>query len=163
MLDLKAARLAQLNAAPRCRRVPIPADLTGDWPAALQEGGFDPQRPAVWLAEGLTLYLTGKQVDHLLGTLGGLAVAGSWLLTDAISHTFLTAPQLAGFRAMMAENGSPFQFGTDDPEGLMAAYGWTSQVTRFGEPGANFGRWIMPEGYHDAPDSPHGYLIVAHR
>ncbi len=143
VLDFKAARLEERNATSRCRRVPIPVDLTGDWTAALQEGGFDRQRSAVWLVEGLTLYLTGDQVRHLLGTLSGLAVAGSWLLTDAVSESFLVSAQLGGFLAMMAANGSPFQFGTDDPAGLMAAHGWTSQVTRFGEPDANFGRWTL--------------------
>ncbi len=163
VLDLKASRLAQLNAVPRCRRVPIPVDLTGDWSATLQDGGFDRQRPAAWLVEGLTPYLTGDQVHHLLGTLSELAVAGSWLLADAVSGSFLTSPQLAGFLAMMAANGSPFRFGTDDPEGLVGVHGWRPQVTQFGEAGANFGRWIMPEGYRDDPDSPRGYLIVAHR
>lgn len=155
--------MAQRNVVPCCRRVPIPVDLTGDWSVALKEGGFDRRRPAVWLVEGLTLYLTGDQVHHLLGALSGLAVAGSWLLTDAVSQSFLVSAQLGGFLAMMAENGSPFQFGTDDPRGLLAAHDWESEVTRFGEPRANFGRWTMSEGYHDDPGSPHGYLIVAHR
>jgi methyltransferase (TIGR00027 family) len=163
VLDLKAARLEERNAVPRCRRIPIPVDLTGDWSVALQDGGFDRQRPAVWLVEGLTLYLTADQVHQLLGTLSGLAVPGSWLLTDAASQSFLTSEQLGGFLAMMAENGSPFRFGTDDPQGLLAGHGWEAQVTRFGDPAANFSRWILPEGYVDEPDSPHGYLIVAHR
>ncbi len=163
VLDLKAARLAQLNTAPRCRRVPLPADLAGDWSASLQAGGFDRSRPAAWLVEGLLQYLTDAQAHHVLGTLSGLAVAGSWLLTDLVSHSFFTSPQLAGFLAMMAANGSPWHFGTDDPEGLMAMHGWRAEVTRFGEDGANFGRWIMPPGYRDDPNSPHGFLVVAHR
>lgn len=163
VLGLKAARLTQLTAVPRCRRVPIPANLTSDWSAALLDGGFDRQRPVVWLVEGLLQYLIEAQVHHVLGTLSELAAAGSWLLTDFIGHSFLTSPQLAGFLAMMAANGSPFHFGTDDPEGLIGEYGWRPQVTRFGEEGANFGRWIMPASYRDDPQSPHGYLIVAHR
>lgn len=164
VLDVKASRLAQLNATPGCRRVPIPVDLTGDWSVALQDAGFDGQRPAVWLMEGLTPYLTDAQVQHVLGTLTGLAVAGSWLVADIVGRSFLTSPQLAGFLAMMAENGSPFHFGTDDPEGLIGAYGWQPQVTRFGEPEANFGRCTLSEGYLDGPDSPpYGYLVVAHR
>lgn len=163
VLDLKAARLAQLNATPRCRRIPIPADLTGDWSTTLQDGGFDRQRPAAWLAEGLTPYLTDDQVHHLLDMLSELAAAGSWLLVDVFNHSFLTSPQMAGFRAMMAANGSPLLFGTDDPEGLMGSHGWQPQVTPLGEAGANFGRWTLPEGYHDDPHSPLGYLIVAKR
>ncbi|MGH3920205.1 MAG: SAM-dependent methyltransferase [Pseudonocardiaceae bacterium] len=163
VLDLKASRLAQVNAAPCCQRVPLPVDLTGDWSATLQGGGFDRQRPSAWLVEGLTPYLTDDQVHHLLGTLSELAVAGSWLLADVIGHSFLTSPRLAGFRAMMAASGSPFRFGTDDPEGLMGMHGWRPQVSRFDEAGANFGRWILPATYREDPHLPHGYLIVAHR
>ncbi|HWR48767.1 MAG TPA: SAM-dependent methyltransferase, partial [Pseudonocardiaceae bacterium] len=163
VLDLKAARLAQLTAAPRCRRVPIPVDLTGDWSATLQGGGFDRQRPAVWLVEGLLHYLTDAQVHHVLATLSELAVTGSWLLTDVIGHSSLTLPQLASFLALMAENGSPFRFGTDDPDGLMGTHGWRPQVTQFGETGANFGRWTMPVTDRNDSHAPHGYLIVARR
>jgi methyltransferase (TIGR00027 family) len=163
VLDFKAARLAQLGAIPCCQRIPIPGDLAGDWPAALQASGFNREQPTAWLVEGLLQYLTKTHVHQLLDTLSGLAVPGSWLFTDLVSHTFFTSPQLAGFLAMMAANGSPWQFGTDNPEGLVATHGWRAQVTRFGEDGASFGRWIMPADYRDDPESPHGYLIVAQR
>jgi methyltransferase (TIGR00027 family) len=163
VLDLKAIRLTQLSATPRCQRIPIPVDLAGDWSSALQAGGFNRQRPAAWLVEGLLHYLTEAQVHQVLSTLSGLAVPGSWLLTDLVSHTFYTSPQLADFLAMMAANGSPLHFGTDNPERLMAAHGWRSQVTRFGEDGASFDRWIIPTDYWDDPQSPHGYLITGQR
>lgn len=163
VLDLKASRLAQVNAVPRCRRVPLAVDLTGEWSTTLQGGGFDRHRPSAWLVEGLTPYLTDGQVQHLLGTLSELAVAGSWLLADVIGRSLLTSPRLAGFRAMMAANGSPFRFGTDDPEGLMRMHGWRPQVSRFDEAGAKFGRWTRPATYREDPHPPHGYLIVAHR
>jgi methyltransferase (TIGR00027 family) len=161
VLDHKNARLAQQGAAPRCRRLPIPADLTGDWSAALQDGGLDRKRPAAWLVEGLLQYITETQVHHVLGTLSGLASPGSWLLTDLVSHFILTMPQLAGFRAVMAANGSPWQFGTDDPGGLLAEYGWQTQVTRIGDDDANFGRWMKYPGFPDS--APYGFLVVAHR
>jgi hypothetical protein len=50
------------------------------------------------------------------------------LLTDAVSQSFLVSAQLGGFLAMMAENGSPFQFGTDDPGELMAGHGCLGAV-----------------------------------
>jgi methyltransferase (TIGR00027 family) len=162
VLDFKASRLAKLNAAPRCRRVPVPADLTSDWSAAIQDGGFDRRRPAIWLLEGLLPYLDDAQVNHLLGMLSKLSAAGSWLLADVMSTAFLSSPQLENFLAMLAKHGSPLQSSTDDPEGLVAKHGWQPQVTRYGEPQANFGRWIMPAAYRDDPDCPHGYLIVAH-
>jgi hypothetical protein len=42
------------------------------------------------------------------------------------------------------ERGMPWQFGTDDPEGLLADYGWQSQAIQGGEEGANYGRWPYP-------------------
>lgn len=119
VLELKANRLAELNAVPCCGRVPIPADLAGDWPAALQDGGFDRRWPAIWVVEGLLYYLTAAGVHQLLDTLDELAAPGSWLLVDMVSQSFLTSPHTAGFLAMMVANGSPWQFGTDDPERLM--------------------------------------------
>jgi methyltransferase (TIGR00027 family) len=163
MLDLKAARLAQVNALPRCRRIPLPADLTGDWPEILQKGGFDRQRPSAWLMEGLTAYLTDNEVHHLLDTLDELAIAGSWLLTDVIGHSFLTSPQMADLRTMLSAHGSPFRFGTDDPESLMRMHGWQPQVSRYDETGADFGRWTLPANHHEDPSPPHGHLIIAHR
>ncbi|MGH3696151.1 MAG: SAM-dependent methyltransferase [Pseudonocardiaceae bacterium] len=161
LLDLKATRLAQVTATPRCRRIPIPIDLAGDWSAALHEGGFDRHRPAIWLVEGLLFYVTEAQVHQVLGTLSELAVAGSWLLTDIVGTSFLRSPYVADFLAMMAANGSPWRFGTDAPEALVEQHGWQPQVTHFGEMGADFGRWPAPD--HDDPDYPHGYLIVAQR
>jgi methyltransferase (TIGR00027 family) len=161
LLDLKATRLTELGTVPRCRRVAIPADLSGDWSATLCASGFDRSRPAVWLAEGLSFYLTDAQLHHLLATLSVLVAPGSWLCVDVLSRSFLISPQLAGFVAMMAANDSPLQFGTDDPESLIRAHGWRPQVTQFGEPAANFGRWAMPTADGDDPRTPHGYLIIA--
>lgn len=163
VLDLKASRLTELGAVPRCRRTAIPADLSGDWSNTLGESGFERSRPAVWLAEGLSPYLTDAQVHHFLATLSELAAPGSWLLTDVFSRSFLTSPQLAGFLAMMAANSSPIQFGTDDPEELVRAHGWRPQVTQLGGEGANFGRWNLPATYRSDPHTPHGYLIVGRR
>lgn len=163
VLDLKDRVLAQLNATPRCRRVPIPADLSRDWPESLQNGGFDQQRPSIWFLEGLLYYLSETKVHHLLGTLSELAVPGSWLFADIVGQSFLTSPHTAGFLAMMAANGSPWQFGTDDPEGLMAQHGWQPSITQFGDNGANYGRWTLPVTDRKDTDSPRGYLVVAHR
>jgi methyltransferase (TIGR00027 family) len=127
----------------------------------LQDGGFDRERPTAWLVEGLLQYITEAQVHHVLGTISDLASPGSWLLADLVSRFILTLPQLADFRATMAAHGSPWHFGTDDPNELLAGYGWQPQVTRLGDVDANFGRWIMPPGYPESP--PYGFLVVAHR
>ncbi len=84
--------------------------------------------------------MTEVQAHHLLGTLSELAAAGSWLLTDIVGDSFLRSRYVADFLAMMAANGSPWRFGTDDPDALVERHGWRPQVTHFGEVGAAFGR-----------------------
>src|SRR5258708_10739821 len=54
VLDFKASTLAEHGAEPACHRVAMPVDLRQDWPAALQQAGFDPSAPSIWSAEGLT-------------------------------------------------------------------------------------------------------------
>lgn len=133
------------------------------WPVTLQDGGFDRQRPAIWFMEGLLYYLSETQVHHLLATLSERAAPGSWLLADIVGQSFLTSPYMADFLSVMAANGSPWQFGTDDPEGLMTAHGWQPNVIQYGADGANYGRWTLPAIDRDDTASPRGYLVVANR
>ena len=55
---LKQAILDREHAVPNCTRQLAAADLTGaQWPASLAAAGFNPAAPAVFVAEGLTVYL----------------------------------------------------------------------------------------------------------
>jgi methyltransferase (TIGR00027 family) len=82
VLDFKEGVLAERGAAPRCRRTVVPADLRADWPERLVAAGFEPGRPAAWLAEGLLIYLTAGEVAELLGTVGRLSAPGSQLACE---------------------------------------------------------------------------------
>ena len=62
-----------------CTRTVVPADLTGPWTTALLDAGHDPTAPTVWLAEGLLVYLTRDQNEHLLDAVSELAAPGSRL------------------------------------------------------------------------------------
>ena len=57
MLEFKAEVLAAHDAQPKTDRRTVPTDLRNDWPAALEEAGFDPNEPTAWSAEGLLAYL----------------------------------------------------------------------------------------------------------
>ncbi len=48
VLAFKDTVLAARNAVPSCERTTVPADLRGDWTAALAEAGFDRTGPAAW-------------------------------------------------------------------------------------------------------------------
>jgi methyltransferase (TIGR00027 family) len=82
VLDFKASAAGGWPEPPRCDRVPLPVDLRDDWPARLIAAGFDPDRPATWLLEGLLVYLTAGESDTLLGRIGALSAPGSRLAVE---------------------------------------------------------------------------------
>lgn len=77
VLSFKAQVLADEGALPSCRRVPLVADLQGDWAGTLPAGGFDRDEPALWVVEGLLMYLDQDEADRLQSTITDLSVAGS--------------------------------------------------------------------------------------
>jgi methyltransferase (TIGR00027 family) len=48
----------------------------------LRNGGFDPQRPTAWIAEGLLMYLPAEAQDRLFDHITDLSPAGSRLATE---------------------------------------------------------------------------------
>ena len=86
VLEYKAATLAQHGAQPSAVRREVPIDLRQDWPAALTAAGFDPARPAAWLAEGLLMYLPADAQDRLFGQITELSAPGSRLSVEAVRH-----------------------------------------------------------------------------
>ncbi len=163
LLALKQARMDTARVQPRCRRVTVGVDLRGDWTQALRAAGFQQTRPAVWVAEALLVYLDQRVVQWLLADLARLAALGSWLLVDVAGESLLQHPWMQDRLRSLADVGTPYRFGTDDPEGLLAGYGWQASVVQYGEDGANFGRWPYPVVPRDVPGYPRGYLVAARR
>jgi methyltransferase (TIGR00027 family) len=86
VLDFKQAVLDRIEAEPVVRRVPIAQDLRGDWPTALTNAGFDPQRRTAWLAEGLLMYLTPESQHDLFAAIADLSAPGSTLATETFNR-----------------------------------------------------------------------------
>lgn len=126
---------------PACHHTLIGADLTQPWAEKLLSAGYSPTAPAVWLIEGLLMYLSSEQVHRLIETVSTLSAPGSQLGLDVINVQALKYGPYKGY----------FQFGTDTPEAFLSQYGWRSEVTQPGEPGANFGR------YDELPPSREGF------
>ncbi|WP_371482686.1 class I SAM-dependent methyltransferase [Kitasatospora sp. NBC_00315] len=142
LVEEKRRRLAALGAEPAVERREVPADLAGDWLPALHEAGFDPGRPTLWVTEGLMFFLTEEQAAGLLATLGSVSAPGSRLAVDFVSRALLRSPFSKAFLNGLREDGTPWLFGTDDPEEFLAAAGWKVRDLREpGEPGAGQGRW----------------------
>jgi methyltransferase (TIGR00027 family) len=110
VLDFKSSTLAEHGAEPACNRVAVPVDLREDWPAALQQAGFDASAPTVWSAEGLMPYLPAAAQELLFERVHGLSVTGSRVAVEALGPKFLEPGSRAKrrermdrIRALMAE------------------------------------------------------------
>jgi methyltransferase (TIGR00027 family) len=161
VLASKDAILQGMGAVARCTRHRLDVDLTRPWTQALAAAGFDRHTPSVWLAEGLLQYLDDAAVRHVLSQATQLAAPGSVWGASLVSAAFLTHPATRSFREVFARLGAPLRWGTDEPEALLAQYGWQATLTIPGADGANFGRWPWPVTRD--PDAPRSFLVTAHR
>ena len=139
----KEAFLDARGAAARCERVVVPADLREDWPQALLAGGFDPERPSVWVAEGLLFYLPEASVDRLLEDTYRLSAPESCLAADMMGAS--PGPSQA-FKELFASLGAPFLFVTDDLAGLMRKHGWDATEISYEEAARRVGTEIAAKG-----------------
>ncbi|MFD5806794.1 class I SAM-dependent methyltransferase [Streptomyces sp. NPDC127020] len=164
VLAAKESVLRAEPAPPRATRHQVGADLLGpDWTAALTEAGYDPDRPSVWLLEGILYYLTGEQVGRVLGRVRDAAAPGSTVAADLVSATALTAPAVAPLLAVFETWGCPWLSGHDEPEALFAEYGIEATVRQPGEPGADFGRWPDPVPPRHVPGTGRVFLVQGRR
>jgi methyltransferase (TIGR00027 family) len=115
-----------------------------DWTRDLVDAGYDPALPSVWLLEGLLYYIEEPDVHGILDAVRAVTAPGSHVVADIVNTDALTLPDMRGLLDVFAGWGCPWLFGTDDPEGLFAAHGFTVTAVQPGEPAADFGRWPDP-------------------
>ena len=145
LLAEKQAILDRHHAEPRCHRIIVPVDLTNDdWPHALTIAGYSSAAPVVFVAEGLSWYLTKDENARLLDLLASLAAPESRLGFDIVTQDTLENPAEAQFFKFAASLGIRWQFGTNDPAGFLAAHGWQAEVSSFGAVARRLGRWPPP-------------------
>ncbi len=83
VIAFKTATLSAIGAAPTAELRTVGIDLREDWPAALQEAGFDPAHPTAWLAEGVLIgFLPPEAEVRLLDSIIPLSSEGSRLAAD---------------------------------------------------------------------------------
>ena len=164
VLDAKEEVIETAGAKASCERRTVRVDLGQEtWPETLLAAGYRPERPSVWLIEGLLFYLTHAAVHGLLEKVGTLTASGSLLGLDVMNRGLFFSPVSWPMRAALARRGAPGRFGTNDPETLMARHGWEADVTQPGEEGANFGRWPRPMVPRRLPGLPRSFLVKARR
>ena len=165
VLTTKEDVIGKAGATPTCERLTVGVDLQeATWPEALVARGYRPERPSVWLIEGLLYYLTRPAVHELLETVGSLTATDSRLGLDVMNQGLFFSPLAWPMRAALARRGAPGRFGTNGPERLMLRHGFEADVTQPGEEGANFGRWPRPSTLpRGVPGLPRSFLVTARR
>jgi methyltransferase (TIGR00027 family) len=154
VLTFKDGVLSEHGAEPRCERVPLVADLRGEWPAALVAAGFRPEEPTAWLVEGLFIYFSAEEAAGLLTAVSGLSAPGSRLAFEHgdMARSPLIArvrdlPTMSQFAAMLKGG-----LGAEAPNWL-ERHGWQVEIHKFADVAASAGRPI--------PDTSYGGFITA--
>jgi methyltransferase (TIGR00027 family) len=164
VLDLKEAALTEYEPAANVSRHAVRADMvTDDWRAELVSAGFDQARTAVWLLEGVLYYVTESTARGLLAQLAEFCVPGSALICDLVNEVALHAPSTSKLLALFRRWGSPWVFGSDDPEQLLGSYGFAVTAVQPGEPGADYGRWHDSVISRDVPGIPRVFYVHGRR
>jgi O-methyltransferase involved in polyketide biosynthesis len=107
-------------------------------------------------------YLPEHLAATVLRTAARHAAAGSRLACDLIGTGIFRFPYTQDYLRSLVDAGTPWLFGTDDPERFLAGCGW--QVDRIQEPGndqVGYGRWPQTPTSPELPDLPRSYLITA--
>lgn len=83
VIAFKNRTLSEMGALPRAEHRPVGIDLRDDWPAALQDAGFDTGQPTAWLAEGVLIGFLPQQAEvRLLDDITALSSTGSRFAAD---------------------------------------------------------------------------------
>lgn len=105
VIEFKTTTLHGLGAEPTAEIRTVPIDLRHDWPAALQDAGFDTGQPAAWAAEGLLGFLPPDAQDRLLDNVTALSADGSHLVAEVFLNSGPNQQALDGAARKWRENG----------------------------------------------------------
>jgi len=159
VLEYKAATLNAHGARPTAVRREVAADLREDWPKALRDNGFDPDKPTAWLAEGLLLFLPGPAQDRMFDDIVAISAPGSriavevWTVDDTAREALERQRQRAEeLRERIGEENvfDPVDLWYDeddrtDPADWLAARGWRTGRTTAPDYLARLGRPLSDE------------------
>jgi O-methyltransferase involved in polyketide biosynthesis len=115
------------------------------------------------LMEGFLFYLARTTVRKLLSVVSTLGASSSLLGADLVNRYVLNSPIMRPLLAAFAQRGASGRFGLNNPETLLAEYGWVAEATQPGEWGANYGRWPYPVAPWGTPGIPRIFFVRAWR
>lgn len=148
IFDYKLGVLAQANVLDQCHLNyhPVAADLSlATWPSVLLAAGYNPQKPTVWLVEGVTGYLSEEENRSLFSCLATLSAPGSHLMATFITPAASKTVGVALHR-FMPEN--PLQL-------LQESGNWTGEAVDLQDAAEALGR-----APHDENKGYKGYLLA---
>ena len=164
VLDFKTSTLEANGAHPSARLVNVPVDLRRDWPAALQQAGYDPTVPAAWSAEGLLPFLSPQAQDVLFDRIQALSPPGSRVAIETFDSEFLNPEsvqrqrtQTESYRAVAAklQHTELLRFedlwyleDRADVADWLRTHGWETSVATAAE--------LMARRHRSAPDDLEG-------
>jgi methyltransferase (TIGR00027 family) len=152
VLAFKREVLQRRGASAQCEHRMVPADLRGDWGFALAEAGLRPDEPTVWLLEGLLIYLTAGEAEHVLSTVHQLSAVDSVAAFEAGDFPTDSARDLPS----IAEYADLWKGGLADPTGWLAATGWRITEYAAADVAARYGRHHDVGGFAVAAKSAPG-------
>ena len=177
VLEFKLSTLQESGAQPTCKLVHVPVDLRHDWPAALQEAGFDTSAPSAWSAEGLLPFLPAVAQELLFERVHALSAGGSRIAVEAPGPDFLDEDARAKQRETMQrvrdlmaklepERDIPdvqdlwYLEEREDVDTWLRRHGWDVTVTPAEQLMARYDR-RPPQGIEDA--APKTLFVAAER
>lgn len=140
---------------PCCVRHPVPADLRTDWTGELVRAGFRPDRPAVWLIEGLLYALDENASDRLLAAITAVSAPESRLAFDHIENS----PALhSALTTMHPDLAVLWQSGPPDPAAWLRKHGWLPDLRAFGPLAREYARRAHPAYDAEEGGTAHAWL-----
>jgi methyltransferase (TIGR00027 family) len=156
VLEFKSRTLRENGARPTCNLVNVPVDLRHDWPAALQQAGFDTSAPSAWSVEGLLMFLPAAAQELLFERVQELGATGSRIVVEAPGENYLddaratrreTMQRTRDLAAKLQLRGGMPDFHDlwyfeerEDAANTLDRHGWDVTVTPAEEVMAGYGR-----------------------
>jgi methyltransferase (TIGR00027 family) len=151
LVQFKESTLTNEGAVSPCQRIALSADLLADWTTALQEAGFDPRAPTVWVAEGLFMYFTDDQSESLLAEISTVSALGSHLCFVHFGPGALEEEQSRELAERVKTGGFSFESYLADPATWCQRFGWQGDFDTIKSFASTLGRVIPYEEDSDTP------------
>jgi methyltransferase (TIGR00027 family) len=163
VIAYKNCILSLNNARPACDRQAVGVNLNEPWLDQIVNAGLCPSEPSAWLVEQSLYFFDQPAVRSLLETITRLSAPGSCLGFDVVNSAMLTSTATRRWNERMAAAGAPWLFTPDEPETLLADFGWSVSVVEPGAGAADFGRYPYVITPRSEASAPRLFLVTATR